>query len=190
MIEAKVRERYLGLSRQKLLDKAYELGFNFEKYNYSCSQSVVAAIHELTDIEDVIGKVATSLSGGTARQFTGTCGALSGGLIAIDYFFGRPVEKMSHQERIQANIDALFASFPAAQSFADKFWKQYGTILCPHIQRQLFGRTWWLRDPNDLEKFEKAGGHSDPDKSCCCVVGTAARWVMEILFDESAVNYS
>lgn len=31
MTKAKVREKYRGLSRQELLDKAYELGFNFEK---------------------------------------------------------------------------------------------------------------------------------------------------------------
>jgi len=188
MTKAKLREKYRGLSRQELLDKAYELGFNFEKNSYSCSQSTVAAIHELLDIDDMVVKVATSLSGGTAEQFSGTCGALSGGLIALGYFFGRPVEKLSYQERIQDNVDALFATFPAPQLFADKFWQQYGTIICPHIQRQLFGRTWWLLDPDDLDKFEKAGGHSDPKKSCCHVVGTATRWAMEILLDKGAVE--
>ena len=74
----------------------------------------------------------------------------------------------------------MTAAFPPAQEFVDKFWKQYGTILCPHIQMQLFGRTCWLADPDDFAKFEEAGGHSAPDK-CCNVVGTAARWVTEIL---------
>jgi len=187
MTKAKVREKYRGLSRQELLDKAYELGFNFEKNSYSCSQSTVAAIHELVEMDDVVVKVATSLSGGSAEQFSGTCGALSGGLIALGYFFGRPVEKLSYQERIQDNVDALFASFPAPQALADKFWQQYGTILCPHIQRQLFGRTWWLLDPEEMAKFEAAGGHSAPDK-CCHIVGTGARWVMEILLDEGAIE--
>ena len=77
MTKAKVREKYQGLSPQELLDKAYELGFNFEKNSYSCSQSTVAAIHELLDIDDVVVKVATSLSGGSAEQFSGTCGVLS-----------------------------------------------------------------------------------------------------------------
>jgi len=187
MTKSKVREKYQGLSRQELLDKAYELGFNLEKNNYSCSQSTVAAIHELLDIDDVVVKVATSLSGGTAEQFTGTCGSLVGGLMVLGYFFGRPAEKLSPYEKKQPNIDALFATFPAPQAFADKFWKEYGTILCPHIQRQLFGRTWWLLDSDELDKFEKAGGHSDPDK-CCHIVGTAARWVMEILLDKGTVE--
>jgi C_GCAxxG_C_C family probable redox protein len=187
MTKAKVREKYRGLSRQKLLDKAYELGFNFEKNSYNCSQSTVAAIYELLDIDDVVVKVATSLAGGTAEQFSGTCGSLSGGLIALGYFFGRPVEKMSYQECIQDNVDALSATFPVAQALAEKFWRQYGTILCPHIQRQLFGRIWWLPDPEEFEKFEKAGGHSAPDK-CSHVVGTGARWVMEVLLDKDAVD--
>jgi C_GCAxxG_C_C family probable redox protein len=187
MIKAKVREKYRGLSRQELLDKAYELGFNFEKNSYSCSQSVVAAIHELLEMDDVVVKVATSLSGGTAEQFSGTCGPLSGGLMVLGYFFGRPVEKLSYQERIQDNVDALLVSLPITQLLADKFVETYGTIICPYIQRQLFGRTWWLRDPDDLQKFEAAGGHSAPDK-CCHVTGTGARWVMEILLDKGAVE--
>jgi len=187
MAKAKVREKYRGLSRQELMDKAYELAVDFEKNNFCCSQAPVAALHELLEIDDVVVKVSTSLSGGTAEQFTGTCGPLVGGLMVLACFFGRPVEKISFTEKKQSNVNALFASFPAPQALADKFWKEYGTILCPHIQRQLFGRTWWLLDTEELEKFEKAGGHSDPDK-CCHIVGTAARWVMEILLDKGAVE--
>ena len=69
------------------------------------------------------------------------------------------------------------------------YWKEYGTIICPHIQRQLFGRTWWLMDTDDLAKFDKAGGHSAPDK-CCHIVGTGARWVMEILLERDAIDFS
>lgn len=42
MIRAKVRKEYQGLSRQELLDKAYELGCNYEMNSQSCSQSTVA----------------------------------------------------------------------------------------------------------------------------------------------------
>ena len=31
MIKMRVRQKYQGLSPQELLDKAYELGFNYEK---------------------------------------------------------------------------------------------------------------------------------------------------------------
>jgi len=187
MTKAKVREKYRGLSSQELIDKAYELGFNFENKSFSCSQSGVAAIHELLEIDDLVVKVATSLSGGTAEQFMGTCGALSGGLIVISYFFGRPAEKMSYETEIKTNVEALFGSFPITQTLVDKFVAEYGSFLCPVIQRKLFGRTWWLRDEDELVKFDAAGGHTDSDK-CCRVAGNGAKWVMEILLDQGVVE--
>jgi hypothetical protein len=130
MAKAKVREKYRGLSRQELIDKAYELSIAFEKNSYCCSQAPVAALHELLEFDDVVVKVSTSLSGGTAEQFSGTCGPLVGGLIVLGYFFGRPVEKLSATERKQSNVDTLFETFPAPQALVEKYWQEYGTILC------------------------------------------------------------
>ena len=64
MIKAKLREKYQGLSRQELLDKTYDLGFNYEKNAQSCSQSTAAALHELFGIDDAVVRVATSSCGG------------------------------------------------------------------------------------------------------------------------------
>ena len=183
-----IREKYRGLSRQELLDKAYELGFNYEKSSESCSQSVVAALHELLDIDDVVVKVATSSAAGQAAQIVGTCGGLVGGTLILDYFFGRPAENMSYQEFIQDNDDLLMDAVEVAKLLYDKYVREYGTILCPHIQVQLFGRHYYLGDPDETEKFEKAGGHSDPKKSACHIVGNAAQWVMEILLDKGVVR--
>lgn len=187
MTEVKVREKYRGLSRQELLDKAYELGCNFEMKSQSCSQSTTASIHELLDIDDVVVKVASSLCGGSALQFLGTCGGLAGGTIALDYFFGRPVGKMSYQEDIKSNVEALGPGFDAARLLADKFWQEYGTIICAQIQRQLFGRFFYATDPDEIAKMERSGAHSDPTK-CGHIVGNAARWVMEILLDKGIVK--
>jgi hypothetical protein len=189
MIKAKVREQYRGLSRQELLDKAYELGFNYEKNSESCSQSTIAALHELLDIDDVVVRVATSSAGGHIGEVVGTCGGLVGGTIALDYFFGRPARNMSYQERIQDNLDALMSALEAPRLLYNKYIKEYGTIICPHIQVQLFGRHYYFLDPGEKEKFETAGGHSAPDK-CSHIVGNAARWVMEILLDKGAIEGS
>jgi len=187
MTKAKVREKYRGLSRQELIDKAYELGSNYEMKSQSCSQSTVKAIHELLDIDDLVVKVATSACGGSDLQVLGTCGGLAGGTIVLDYFFGRPAEKMSHEEEIKANLEALKAAFDGPTSLANKFWKEYGTIHCANIQRQLFGRFFYVLDPEELRKLDKAEAHSNPEK-CGHIVGNAARWVMEILLDKGAVE--
>jgi len=73
VIKAKLREKYRGLSPQELADKAYELGFNYEKNSQSCSQSTVATFHELLDIDDVVVRVATSSCGGEAVQVNVWC---------------------------------------------------------------------------------------------------------------------
>jgi len=183
----KVREKYQSLSRQELQDKAYELGVNYERNSYSCSQSTVAALHEILGFEDEIVKVATSSCAGQALQTIGTCGALVGGTMVLDYYLGRPIENLSDREVIPANIDAALSSIAVARLLYDKYVSEYGTIICGHIQAQLFGRVYYLADPDELEKFEAAGGHTDP-KKCVNIIGNAARWVIEILFEKGVIK--
>ena len=94
-IKAKVRKKYQGLSHQELMDKTYEQGANYEKISGSCSQSTVAGLHEILEIDDAVVRVASSSCGGQACTVMGTCGGLIGGTIVLDYFFGRPAEAMS-----------------------------------------------------------------------------------------------
>ena len=187
MAKGGLRKEYQHLNRAQLLQKSYELGRDYEMMSQSCSQSVVAALWSLLEIDDIVVKVSSSLSGGTAVQFLGTCGALCGGVIVLDYYFGRDIRHISHQERIQENVDASSSGFQIAQSLADRFWKEYGTIICVQIQRQLFGRFFYALDPDEIVKIEAAGAHSDPNK-CGHIVGNATRWVMEILLEEGMIK--
>jgi C_GCAxxG_C_C family probable redox protein len=179
----KIRDKYRDLSNEELLDKAYQLGFNYEKHAHSCSQSTVAAIYELVEMDDVVVKVSTSLCGGSASQMLGSCGALAGGIIALDYFFGRPVEKMSPADPTKADTAPIGEAGKRADILAEKFIKRYGTFICCQIQRQLLGRIFWPKDEQEMAKLVASGAHDDPDK-CCDVVGNASRWTLEILLDE------
>jgi C_GCAxxG_C_C family probable redox protein len=178
-VELTLRGKYRNLSRQQLQDKAYELGVKRERNSHSCSQSTVAALHEILGFDDVVVKVATSSCAGQALQAAGTCGALVGGAMVLDYYFGRPVQNLS-------DTDAR-SSIAVAKLLYDKYVKEYGTIICAHIQAQLFGRVYYLDDPEELEKFEEAGGHSDP-KKCVSVVGNTARWVIDVLFEKGVIK--
>jgi hypothetical protein len=186
-MKAKVRKEFQGLSRSELLDKVHEMGANYEKFSTSCSQSTVAALHRVLDFDDSLVRAANSSCGGQAVQVMGTCGGLIGGTFVLDYYFGRPVEKLSDKEFVQENVDILINAVGIAKLLYDKYLEEYGTILCPHIHAQLFGRHFYLMDPQEVEIFEAAGGHSDPDK-CVNVVGNAARWTMEILLDKGAAE--
>jgi hypothetical protein len=182
----KVRDKYRKLSRSELLQKAYDLGVNYERNSRSCSQCTVAALHEILGFEDILVKAATSSCGGQAIQVTGTCGAILGGTLVLDRYLGRPVEKISDKEIIPANMEALENAIGTAKLLCKKYNEEYGSILCPRVQTRLYGRSFCFEDPADAQEFEKAGGHSDPAK-CLGVVGNTARWVLEILMDKGAI---
>ena len=177
-----IKETYRNLSRKELLETAYNLGANFEKNSRSCSQCVVASMHEILGFEDILVKVATSSCGGQVRRVEGTCGALIGGTMVLDYYFGRPADKLSAEVRNQENVNLISKAISVAELLADKIEKEYGTILCPGIHVDLFGRAFHFKNPQEGELFEQAGAHSDPTK-CMSVVGNAAKWTMEILLN-------
>ena len=185
--QAKLREKYQGLSREELLDKAYAQGAAYESISGSCSQSTVAALYEFLEIEDAVVRAANSSCGGQAITVTGTCGGVIGGTMVIDYFLGRPVEAMSTEPSKKPDRVMLRNAIQVGRLLCDRFVQEYGSILCPAIQTKLFGRTYYLPDPDEFQKFLKAGGHSDPTK-CMHIVGNASKWTMEILLDKGVVE--
>jgi C_GCAxxG_C_C family probable redox protein len=188
MTKTKVRERYRGLSRQELIDKAGELAGNFILNSWNCSQSNVSAIHELLEVDDCLVKVATSQAGGSVLQTLGTCGAVTGGTITLDYFFGRPTEYTSYTEYKQANVDREFETFAITTSFVDKFVNEFGSTICGVLTRKLLGRIYCFLDPDEIKKFHDAGGHTDPELCNIKFSSSVARWVMEILLEKGAVE--
>jgi C_GCAxxG_C_C family probable redox protein len=185
--EMMLSEKYRGLSRQQLLEKASDLGVCFEKYSGSCSQCTAAALQEILGFEEVVVRVATSSCGGQAGLSTGACGGVIGGTIVLDYYLGRPASMVSATQVIPQGKAVLSCAMEAAQLLCEKFIRQYGSILCPQIQAKIYGRSFNLQDPDDWKAFEEAGAHTDPTK-CMNVVGNAARWTLETLFEMQVVS--
>lgn len=185
-MKAKVAEKYRGLSRRELLDKAANLGAGYLENSHSCGQSTVAAIHDVVGFDDILVKASTSFCGGMAEQFLGTCGVLAGGIMVLDAFFGRPIEKMSSEKVIQENLDVLETAWEPTEALSEKFVNEYGTFICAQIHRRHFGRIYYLRDPEEIEKFSKAGGLTTAGS----IVSKGVRWVLEILLDRGAIELS
>jgi hypothetical protein len=185
--KAKLRGKYQGLSPQELLDKTYAQGAAYESISGSCSQSTAAALHEFLEIEDAVVRAANSSCGGQAITGLGTCGGVIGGTMVLDTFLGRPVEAMSSEPSKKPDYERLRNAIQTARLLCDRYVQEYGSILCPAIQTKLFGRTYYLPDPDEFQKFLKAGGHSDPTK-CMHIVGNASKWTMEILLDKGVVE--
>ena len=182
----KITEKYIGLSKTQLMDKAYSLGVDFERYSGSCSQCTVAALHEILGFEPVIVKISSSSCGGQCGLSAGTCGAVAGGTIVLDYYLGRPANLLSATQEIPEGKDALHSCMDTARAFCKKFSDEYGSILCPGVQRKIYGRSFDLQDESDWEAFLAAGAHTDSSK-CMSVVGNAARWVLEMLIENKVI---
>jgi len=182
----RIAEKYRGLPKELLLEKARELGMSFERYCSSCSQCTAAALREILGFEDVVVRVATSSCGGQAGFSAGACGGVIGGTIVLDYYLGRPAGMLSAAEEIPEGMAELARAMQWAKSLGDKFIGHYGSILCPQIQQKLFGRSFNFHDSDDWNAFAAAGARTDPTK-CMAVVGNAVQWTLETLVEAGVV---
>jgi len=167
-------------TKQELLDKAYELGFEYEKVYRGCSQCVIAAIQDTLDIrDDSVFKAGTGLAGGGGLTGIGVCGGYVGAVMVLSQLVGRERSNFEDPESIR------FKTFGLTRKFLEEYVRELGSIICRDIQLIKFGRPFYIADANDFEKFEAAGGHVD---KCTDVVGKAARIAVKLILEEGLVD--
>lgn len=155
--------------------KAYELGRKYEQVYRGCSQCVVAALQDAMNIRNNdVFKAATGLAAGGGATTDGSCGAYSGAIMVISSLLGRERDNFTDSDKVN------LMNFKLVRKLRDKFIQEYGSVVCCDVQRKIFGRSYYLVDPDEFQKFEKAGAH---EKHCPDVVGKAARWVAEIIIE-------
>ena len=87
-----------------------------------CTEGVVLSIAENKGIKsDLIPKIASGFCGGMAGT-SRTCGAVSGGILAISLFFGR-----------SSPDDTLEMAHSIIQEFLAAFEEKYGTTNCKEL---------------------------------------------------------
>jgi len=160
---------------ENITEKAYELGKEYEKKYMGCSQCVIAALQDAFGCRnDDIFKAGTGLAGGGGTATDGSCGAYAGAIMFLSSVEGR------ERENFSSRLDTEFRTFELSKALHDRFIQEYGTVICRNIQTKIFGRPYYLYDPDEFEKFEKAGAH---DVHCLEVVGKAARWTAELIIE-------
>jgi C_GCAxxG_C_C family probable redox protein len=181
------------LNRDDFLEKAYRLGFEYEKRFGGCSQCTLLALEELLNLDTSgVFAAAHALCAGAGLSGKGSCGALSGGILAIGLKYGREksdlsiIEVARHQMSRSGSSSHIprieLKSFELSKKLIDRFMDEYGGVTCENIQKKLMGRSYDSWDPEDYRMFEEAGGHVD---KCTSVVGNAVRWVAEIFLEEA-----
>jgi C_GCAxxG_C_C family probable redox protein len=161
---------------QAKAEKAYALAYEFEQKYGNCPQCVLGAIQEAVGpVDDAIFKAGHALAGGAALTGTGTCGALSGGMLAIAAKYGR--------DRASFGKGKFLLSYQLSKDLLERFVAEFGSPICAAVQTNVLGRAFDLWDTRDFQAFETAGGHVD---KCPRVAGLVARWTAEILLAEAA----
>ena len=171
-----------GLQKPEAVELAFKIGFEGEREKTSCAQESFHAISSVLGIRNsLVFKCLSALEAGGGITTAGSCGAFSGSLVAFSYYFGRTYDQWEEgNSYIKASI--------LGQKLYKKFVNQFDTIICTNIHKKIYGRTFKLMDEDNLgidrivlEEFEKMGAHTH---MCSTVVGLAAAWTVNILWDE------
>lgn len=156
---------------KELLGQVYTRAFEYEQKYGSCPQCVLAAIQDVFGgIDDEVFKAGHALAGGVGLSTNGTCGALSGGVMALCCKHGRPRGNFANGRYLK--------SHQLAKKLYDRFVQEYGSCICRDVQKKILGRSFDMWDAKDYEEFGRAGGHKD---KCPSVAGNVAQWAAEIL---------
>jgi C_GCAxxG_C_C family probable redox protein len=159
---------------KEMCDKAYNLAFNYEANYGNCAQCVLRAIQEVFGLNmGSVIKASHALAGGLGLSGYGSYGALSGGVMALSFMYGRELKDMDKGRFLNAHV--------LAKRLCDKFVEEFGSCICRDVQQKIFGRSFNLWDPEEYKEFEKMGGHRD---KCPDVTGKVAKWVSEILLEK------
>ena len=158
----------------KTNEKAYELGFEYEKNYGGCAQCAIGALYEMFPElkNEAIFKSATGLGGGIGLTTFGGCGALAGTVMVLSQIYGRELEGIEDPERKR------FVAYRLGEKLVKRFLYEYGTVTCSEIQKKLMGKSFYMYE--EWEEFLEAGGHST---ACTSVVGNATKWAANLIIE-------
>jgi C_GCAxxG_C_C family probable redox protein len=161
----------------QMVRTAWETGFEYEKIYHGCAQCTVLASRKAFGLfDEKVFEAASALAGGMSLHCDAACGGYSGGLLTIGMLGSRKLEDLQTGSK-----DSQQKGMELAHRLHERFIACYGSVICRDIHRDIFGRTFDIRDEKDSDEMEKAGSHRD---KCTTVVGTAMSWLAEILYEE------
>ncbi len=152
-----------------LLQQAYEKAAKYEFDYGACPQCVLATVQELVGgIDDATIKAVHGLAGGGGLMADGTCGALTGGLVALSAKYGRDRDKLDKGRCIN--------NFKKCKALVERFRAEFGGVTCTELQKQFTGQTYDMWQTDQYQAFNEARGHK-----CADATGKVTRWVIEMM---------
>lgn len=140
----------------------------------SCASASFAALNEQfkLNVDNKTIRALVPFAGGIAGKGE-TCGAVSGSLLALGFFFGPFDEKAK----------AIFpTSWKNGGKFMDKFKKEFSSTRCWEVQKHLYGRYYDSSNPEDMKLFMEV---SRKTGKCLVVTQKATFLAAEIILANS-----
>jgi hypothetical protein len=152
-----------------LANAAYRKAKTYELNYGCCPQCVLSSVQQTVGLigDDVI-KASHGLSGGGGLLGLGTCGALSGGLLALSCKRGRAHDKLDKGRFI--------SNFRAGEELVNRFQQEFGGVTCAQLQKLFTGQTYDMWDPEQYAEFDQQRGDRGAHAS-----GMVSKWVVEML---------
>lgn len=143
-----INEKFVSRSKQ-LFDSGY-----------GCAESVLLAVCESKEIQSVlIPRIASGFCGGVANT-SGMCGAVAGGILALNIIYGRDNATESKE-----------LNYEKVQQFQQTFAAKFGSINCSTLTN------CDLSTEEGHQKFKKLNVH----QKCSDFTGEATRMVLELI---------
>lgn len=162
------------MTREELIKKAVDAGVAAQIRDDICSRSAMHGLSQVFDfIPEELVTASLSLAGGCGAG-SGSCGAYCAGLLAVGMRFNSTMA----QER--ENPEAIEGGCRKFVEYRDRFLAERGTILCPELHKQVFGRSYVFTDPDQHAAFGALEGH---EVKCAEVVASAVKVACEMILD-------
>ena len=157
----------------KMLDQKVDQYMQLSRH---CAQSSFMALKDQFGLSgEQVVKALTPMPGIAERG--GTCGAVTGPLLAMGLIYGRDLQHLDNWEGYQHSL------VPTGH-YCEQIENEFGTTLCSGIQELKFGRCYHLTDPDELQDFQNAGA----TEKCSEVVRTAVHLAAEIILDDQSLS--
>jgi C_GCAxxG_C_C family probable redox protein len=154
----------------KMLDQKVD---QYMRISFNCAQSSYLALEEQFGLKGgEVLKALTPLPGIAERGET--CGAVIGPLMVFGLIYGRGKTRLNDWNIYR---DSLVPS----GTFCRLFEQEFGSTMCRDIQKETFGKSFDLTDPEELREFQEA----DATNRCSSVVRKAVRLAAEIILERA-----
>jgi hypothetical protein len=181
-------------NRDKAMQKARELGKEYENLYVGCAQSSFAAIVDALRSEagielftpeeqDKIFTAFVGLSGGVGMSAKGTCGAVTGASFAVSFASGK-----GRKEQLADKWAPVSSSKNVRDSVVSKMSNEFGSIICREICFCRFGKSYdFTKSEVAIEFLSQSRKHPQCTVEGC-TISKAAAWAVEKICDMKGIE--